>query len=315
MTLQTIQIGMNTADLAGSIRLYAEAFGFVNAGSQVLWGDLIQIQGLTPDSRALLWWMIGRQPFMQLELYHHTRPAQRPLRADWRPCDHGWVRFGFAVRDFDRCLAKLAANGVQPLTAPVTTQGLRRVAFRDPYVGVIVEVLEDGPALAALELGGGDGPAVVYATSSVSSLAAARAYYGDTLGFRLSPLERLHDPGHEALWGLAGATRAGFVVESGPTKLEIVEYRDPVGRPRPADYRCSDQGIVNAAIGSRDVAPVARAYERLAAIGVRPPYPVEGPGVKGGYILEPDRELEIVALPESMDAMIGFAATHPFIGL
>ena len=36
---------------------------------------------------------------------------------------------------------------------------------------------------------------------------------------------------------------------------------------------------------------------------------------KGGYILEPDRELEIVALPESMDAMIGFAPTHPFIGL
>jgi hypothetical protein len=296
MKLQTVQIGINTADMAGSIRLLSEAFGFVNAGGQLLWGEIIAIQGLTPDSRALMWWLIGRQKFFQLELFHHTRPIQRPLRADWRPCDHGWVRMGIAVKDFDRCLKALERNGVSLLGAPVTTNGLRRVAYRDPYIGVIVEVMEDGKALSGYDVGwSGDGPAVVYATSSVSDIGAARRLYHDTLGFDIEPIELLHDASHEALWGLAG------------------EYRTPVGRPRPADYRCSDQGIVNAAIGSRDLADAEEAFKRLAAIGLEPPYKSVGPGVLGGYIIAPERELEIVALPQSLDAMIGFEPSFPFL--
>jgi Glyoxalase/Bleomycin resistance protein/Dioxygenase superfamily len=314
MKLQTVQIGINTADMAGSIRLLSEAFGFANAGGQLLWGEIITIQGLTPDSRALMWWLVGRQKFFQLELFHHTRPLQRPLRADWRPCDHGWVRIGIAVKDFDRCLKALERNGVSLLSAPIETNGLRRVAFRDPYIGVIVEAMEDGKGLTGYDVGwSGDGPAVVYATSSVSDIGAARRLYHDTLGFEIEPIELLHDASHEAMWGLAGAKREGFLVRAGDTRLEIVEYRNPVGRPRPADYRCSDQGIVNAAIGSRDLADATEAFARLAAIGLKPPYLSTGPGVLGGYIIAPERELEIVALPESLDTMIGFVPTFPFL--
>jgi catechol 2,3-dioxygenase-like lactoylglutathione lyase family enzyme len=314
MKLQTFQIGMNTSDLAGSIRLYSEAFGFVNAGGQVLWGELIRVQGLEPSARALMWWLMGRQKFFQLELFQHTQPVPRPLRADWRPCDHGWVRLGFAVRDFGRALAALQANGVSLLAPPMTANGLRRAAFRDPYIGVIVEVMEDGKGLTGYEhTWSGDGPAVVYATSSVSDIESARTHYRDTLGFELEPIELLHAPAHEALWGLSGARREGFLVRTGDTRLEIVEYHDPVGRPRPADYRTSDQGIVNAALGTRDVATVAAAFERLAAVGLEPPHTVTGPDVLGGYIIAPERELEIVALPESMDAVLGLVPSVPFL--
>jgi hypothetical protein len=62
MSLKLIQIGMNTADLPATLELFTEAFGFQNAGSQVILGSLIQIQGLDPSSHALMWWLVGVQP-------------------------------------------------------------------------------------------------------------------------------------------------------------------------------------------------------------------------------------------------------------
>jgi hypothetical protein len=135
--LRVIQIGMNTSDMAGTLRLFSEAFGFLNGGAQGMWGSTIGLQGLPPDSRAIMWWMVGGQSFFEVELLQHSRPAQRPLRADWGPADHGWSRFGVAVAEFDSCLAALGANGVSTLTHPLMENGIRRVAFRDPFIGVI----------------------------------------------------------------------------------------------------------------------------------------------------------------------------------
>src|SRR3954469_13691410 len=102
--LQVIQIGASTSDLAGTLRLFTDAFGFQNAGGQGLWGKTIGVQGLAPDSRAIMWWMVGAQEFFQLEFFHYSKPAPRPKRADWTPADHGWGRFGLAVSDFDRAM-------------------------------------------------------------------------------------------------------------------------------------------------------------------------------------------------------------------
>ena len=40
--LKVIQVGMNTSDMVGSLRLFHEAFGFVNAGSAGMWGKIQQ---------------------------------------------------------------------------------------------------------------------------------------------------------------------------------------------------------------------------------------------------------------------------------
>jgi catechol 2,3-dioxygenase-like lactoylglutathione lyase family enzyme len=248
-----------------------------------------------------------------LEFFHHSKPAQRPRRCDWRPNDHGWVRLGIAVGYFDACLTVLGEHDIA-LLAPVTARnGLRRAAFRDPWIGAIVEVMEDGKDLVGYaNRQPSEQPAVVYATSSVSDLHAAKHLYGDILGFELAPIDDLHSTQHEALWGLVGARHEGFHVNAGDMLLEIVCYRDPPGRPRPSDYRCSDQGIVNVAFGSHDIAEVEATFRRLAAKGLTPPHLVRQDGVIAGYITEPGHEIELVGLHEDALPHLGFFPAEPF---
>ncbi|MET0545656.1 MAG: VOC family protein [Caulobacterales bacterium] len=303
--LQTVQIGINTADISGSLRLYSEAFGFRNAGAQAAWGSTIGVQGLGPDNRTLLWWMIGAQPYFQLELFHHATPAQRPMPPDWRPCDHGWVRFGVTVSDFDAAQDALTRFGAKPLNGVIEKAGQRRLAARDPFAGVIIEVIEGEP--------GGAYPRISYVTSSVSNLETARAFYEHTLGFKLDDLSVLHHPEDEELWGLAHAARDGFIVRTGPTLLEIVRYASPAGRPRPADYRISDQGIMNVALGSRNVQAVETAFTRMAEVGLKPPFKVLADDTVCGYITEAEREIEFVSTPESLNAALGFLPAADFL--
>lgn len=301
--IQVVQIGMNTSDLAGSLRFYREIFGFSNAGGNALWGDIMRIQGLDPDARSLIWWMVGAVPFFQLEFFHHSRPIQRPLPADWRPCDHGWVRFGLAVSRLDEVERRLALWGITPLTASAGQPGARRVAFRDPFVGVIVEVSESrsGPC-----------PRAIYATSSVGDIASARRFYDEIIGAEPEPLAGLHSGDDEALWGLAGAERDGFIVRFGEMAIEVVEYRKPRGRAR-SDPMISDQGIMNVALGSRDMGQMRALLERIRADGHEPTLVFEGPETLGTYIVDAGCEFEIIATPERFDAAVGFVPAAPFL--
>ena len=307
--LRVIQIGANTSDIPGTLRLYSEAFGFRNAGCHPVWGPNLAIQGLSSDSRGLVWWMVGKQRFFQLEFFHHTRPQQRPKRGDWLPSDHGWGRFGIAVSDFERCLKSLAANGVQTNTTPSKETGLRRAAFRDPYLAAIVEVLEK-----AKESARDDGPDVVYAASSVANLESAKFFYQDVLQLDIVHDNLLHAAHHEALWGLANAKRDSFIVRgAGNILLEIVQYHEPLGRPRPADYRVSDQGIVNVCLGSRDENVVGQALDRATSAGIKPPVIFKSEGIVAGYLTDKDREIELAAIPESLDARLGFLPQAAFM--
>src|SRR5207245_8778920 len=133
------------------------------------------------------------------------------------------VRFGIAVPDFDGALGRLRGLGVETLTEPAERHGLRRVCFRDPGFGTIVEIMEEGAALP-----GGVRPrfydlvpAVVYAAVSVADLDRARRFFVETLGLAEESADVLHGPESEALWGLEGATREAFVVRAGDVYLEV----------------------------------------------------------------------------------------------
>ena len=123
-----------------------------------------------------------------------------------------------------------------------------------------------------------------------------------------SPAER------RALWGLNDARGDSFLVDAGGVWLEIVQYAHPIGRPRPADYRTSDQGVVNVALGAPDKAPIEAAFKRLAAAGHRPPYLVEVGDLLAGYIIDAEREVELAVIPESLEVALGFAPLSPFLG-
>jgi catechol 2,3-dioxygenase-like lactoylglutathione lyase family enzyme len=248
---------------------------------------------------------------MQVELFQHFLPPQRPQPSDWRPSDHGWVRWGIAVPDFDEVLARLGRFGIETIT-PATDfgEGIRRVCVRDPDVGAIIEIMEDGPAMP----GGARprqfdlGPGVVYAAVSVPDLGEAGKFWTGVLGLEPVPADALHTEEMEALWGLKGADRQALVVKAGDCFIEIVEYRNPEGRPRRPDARSSDQGMMNVALGYRDRPPLDRLVARLEAIGSLPATPL-GPGeLAASYFFAPDgTPLEILAMPAAEEHNFGFA--------
>jgi hypothetical protein len=147
---------------------------------------------------------------------------------------------------------------------------------------------------------------VTYITSSVSNVESTRAFYRDVLQYEILPLERLHTPADEALWCLAGADRDGFLVSANGVFLEIVEYRNPRGRPKPKDWRLSDQGIMNIALGSRDNRVIVDAFARLKNAGLEPPFMINQPKMVCGYISAPEREFELLSVLEGMDGVAGF---------
>jgi catechol 2,3-dioxygenase-like lactoylglutathione lyase family enzyme len=314
--LNFFQIGLNSVDLAASLRFYTESFGFLNAGGQAGWGEVMNIQGLDPAGQTLVWWMVGRHPRIQFEIFHHTGPLIRPKSPDWTPADHGWVRFGIAMRDFDGTLERLAKVDIVPLGGMIGRAGARRFAIRDPYCGIVIEVWEDGARLPVESPADAQDcdPLILYATSSVSDIAAARCYYETILQLPTEPLERLHDPADEALWGLAGARRKGFVVPAGNGLLEVVEYTEPRGRPRRDDHRLSDQGIMNIGLNTSRTQVVQGVIDRLDAEGAGPTWLTVGPDILGIYVNAADREFELLSCPEEVRQELGFRSVGAFGG-
>jgi catechol 2,3-dioxygenase-like lactoylglutathione lyase family enzyme len=313
---QVVQLALCTSDVVATVGRYTTALGFADAGGRAFWGERISdLQELAePDARCLVWWLVGRQDLVQLELFHHTKPVQRPLPEGWRPCDLGWVRFGIAVPDFDQAVAAVAATGVAFLSEPLAQDGLRRVCFRDPELGVVVELMEEGPSLP-----GGVRPrhfdlvpALVYATLSVADLDRARAFLVDTVGLVEERQTVLHGPQLERLWGLDGATRETFVARGGDVYVEVVRYDEPIGA-EPGDRRLSDQGIMNVAVGWREREPLEALAERLVGAG----YPLSAelpPPPAGATYLRDDQgnSLEILAVPREFDPVYGFVPVPQF---
>ena len=314
--LSFLQLALNTSDIAATMRLYCEVFGFANGGGQGVWGELIKVQGLDESARAVMWWMVGRQEFTQLELFHHTNPMQRLQPPGWRPCDIGWSRYGISVPDFDASLAALSTWNIALIAPPVSTERGKRAAFRDPYVGAVVEILGEETTMPGgirkkhFDLD----PAIIYVTSSVSDIDAALHYYRDMMDLEILPLDVLHAPEDEAIWGLAGAKRKGFVARAKDTFLEILQYTDPVGQARPADHRICDQGIMNIALGARDTGLVQNAIDRLDAEKRGPKVIFSAPDMLGTYINDAEREIELFSCPSSFDAALGFAPGPDFLG-
>ncbi len=312
------QVAWAVRDLPRACRFYTEVLGFRRAGGRLLWGPgLSVVQELGDDAAATLWWALGGQEFVQLEFFHHTLPIGRERPSTWRPCDLGWARVAIGVADLDAVLARAAAAGHLPL-GPVLTDGtdgtdgtdrVRRCALRDPD-GVVVEIIGDGGVT-----GNGDRPrpAVRSVTVSVADLDRARRFWVDTCG--LTPLDpaALHQPHHEALWGLEGAHREQFVARGVDVAIEVVRYDDPVGAAPPADQRLCDQGLLNVALAFRDRDRFDTLLERVLAAGYRATVECP-PGPFASTYLRDDQgcSVEIFACPPDHDALLGFTIEPGF---
>lgn len=304
------QIALCTADLPGTVRTLMDVLGFASAGGRPRWGeDAARIQELPSgnDTSIMMWWLIGRQDFVQIELFHHTVPAQRPRRPDWKPSDLGWVRFGVHVADFDATMRRLHTAQIVPLSAPVVVANSRRVCFREPGSDAIIEILEEDVATSCeVSPDRASGPALAYVAASVSDLESARRYFGQAFGFPELTPDEIHQPGHESMWGLDGARRQCAVFRARDVLIEVMQYDDPVPSPPPKDALLSDQGIMNAALGFRDRALIADAVDAASSLGATASNEV--PDVSGGvYLRIVDRlSVEMLLVPPALDVLYGF---------
>lgn len=266
------QIALSVSDVQRSQRWYRDVFGYQESGGTSMFRPLLgsdDVQGL-PDATSVCWWLMDQQDFFQLELFQFSKPAAQPLPADWRPCDIGYTTVGLHVADLDAVLARAARRHAPPLTDPIGAPGARRVCLRDPD-GVLLELMEDDPRHGEPRARPyPDVPVVTrFVTLSVPDLDQARRTWCEVLGLPEVDV-RLHGPEHEALWGLAGATRESFVLRAQDVFVEVVRYLDPVGKPWPAGYRISDLGLLNIALGLSTFDELTALVDRCTAAGIPP---------------------------------------------
>ncbi len=305
-----IQIALSVVDLQTTEAWFHDGLGFLPAGGSILLmcGPIAsRVQGI-PGVASCGWWMVGRNPWFQLELFQFRRPMAKLMPADFRPCDIGYTRMGVHVSDFDVALANLARIGTEPLARVQGKRGQRRACVRNPD-GVFVEIMEADPLpQPAGSERSGCPVAVRSITLSTPDLDATVAYLTAING--KGPEEiALHTPGDEANWGLPGAKCKRAVFRSGDILVEVVQYLDPVGKPWPAGYRICDQGILNVAYGMRRKDEHKQVFARAAAFGARPncnPIYFEGGGVV--YVNDPlGFSVEMVCIPSARkDMKYGF---------
>ena len=279
------QIALSVVDLRRTERWFREGLGFLPAGGGVLMmsGPLAaKVQGL-PKAASTCWWLVGRNPWFQIEVFQFRRPMAHLMPADFRPCDIGYTRIGVHVADFDAALANLARLGTVPLAPALGQRGQRRVCVRNPD-GVYVELMEDDPLPTPVEGERACAAAVRSVTLSTPDLAASVGYLSAIIGHGPEEIA-LHGPEHEALWGLPGAQCQRAVFRAHDVLVEVVQYQDPMGKPWPPGYRISDQGILNIAFGARNKQDHLQVYRRAVAAGAHAnAKPVHLPGAGVVYV-------------------------------
>lgn len=314
-SMRCCQVALSTADLTQSLGWYQRVLGFVTAGTRRhCEGPMFAAVPGLPEASFDVSCLVGGQSFAQIEMFQFARPTSRALPRHWRACDIGFSTVVVAVDDIDGVLERLAGIGQRAITPPLGNRGSRRVCVRDPD-GILIELTEngdrspsDGRSSDRNEL-----PRIVGVTLSVSSLDNVRRFWVDVVGGEEVADGALHGPEHEALWGLTGAVCRRLLVRSGDFALEFAEYSSPAPRPPPDEYRISDHGILNVAIGSTDKLAFDALYDRAARAGFRghtEPWTV--PGVATVVYMR-DAEgfsVELLHVPPSALGRMGFVANE-----
>ncbi|MEH6581888.1 MAG: SRPBCC family protein [Halioglobus sp.] len=309
-SLPLCQIAMSVTDLPRTHAWYTGVFGFVPcSGTNAFKGYIAEkVQGV-PGARSSCWWLGDGQEFFQLELFQFEQPRTRLLAHDWRPCDIGYSSLMLQVQQFDETIARLQVMGSEPLTAPQGEVGQRRVCVRDPE-GVLLELFESDPvADRGIAVNPGVPVMTVGVTVSVPDLEASLNYFRDVLGL-VEVADELHLPEHEALWGLAGAQSRRQVLRAGDALVELAQYTDPVGRPQAEDYRISDQGLLNIALGFRSKKVFKAVHKRCQDAGVKGNWRPLNMGAWNVVYVNDDQgfSVELLQVQPWYDGQMGFDA-------
>ncbi len=309
MSTPMCQIAMSVTNLPRTHAWYTAGLGYVpSSGTNSFKGFFTEkVQGVK-GAASTCWWLMDGQDFFQIELFQFHRPETRPLPKNWRPCDIGYSSVALLVNNLDETLARLQVLGSESMTPPQGAPGERRVCVRDPE-GVLLELFESDPlpnraALARQDIG----VLTLGITLSVPDLQQSREFFCDVMGLEELSGFDLHHPEHEKLWGLEGASAKRLVLQAGESLVELVQYHNPVGKPQAADYRISDQGLLNLALGYRKRSEFNQAYKTCLAAGIKGNwYPVDLGTWKVVYVNDPQGfSVEMLHVLPLKDAGMGF---------
>ena len=105
-----------------------------------------------------------------------------------------------------------------------------------------------------------------------------------------------------------GASRKFCLVQAGGVLIEIVQYLDPVGKAWPDDYRISDQGLLNIAVGFRNRDAFLETMQNCADANVHPNHPPADIGdLTVAYVNDHQGfSVELLYLAPNMDEPFGF---------
>ena len=266
------QVAFSVVDLAATERWFREGLGFWPAGGarRRMRGPLASaVQGL-PRVASTCWWMVDRNEFFQLELFQFERPLARLMAHDFRPCDigyrgsasgwptstrrwHDWRAWAHRRSPTRRARRDASRVRAQP------RRRLRRDHGGRPAVGRRTRPRADRPAPSPCARSRCRSP------TWPGPRPSSRADSGWS-----APMPRCEHQSTRRSGVCPARGRAARVFTAGGVLVELVQYLDPVGRPRPADYRISDQGILNIAFGARSRRDHVALYRRARAAGAQP---------------------------------------------
>jgi len=308
-----VQVALSTMDGERSRDWYQQGLGFLPAGSLAPAADMSATQGVVDARVRNLLWLVDSQDFVQLEIFEYSSPPVRPLRADREPSDIGYTRVGVWVADFDAALARLARLGARPVGPLTGPPGARRACVFDPD-GIMVEVMEDFvPAPRSRPLvRPGAGVALRAVTASVPSLDASLRFFRDAIGMTEVPDVVLHTAAQESAAGREQTPRRRALLTAGQLWLELAQYKTAGGRPRPADYRITDQGILNIAVASRTLEGYLGLRDRVIAAGYQVHAEIAREHLRIQYALDPHGfSVEMGYFGAARDPIAGFRPTVP----
>lgn len=254
------QVAVVVSDQQHSVDFYSSVFGMdhIFGTAEFRGPDLDKVQQMDRAASSTRWLIDDREMF-QLEVFRFENPLSRPLPADHSVTDEGYNRMIIAVRSLEQASASAVAAGgsVVALLCHDETDHVKHALVKDPD-GILLELVE------APELVPGERPARIVGLG-ITSQDLSTSVEDMCDGFGFTPCEdKFH---HRLFWDESGALERMQTLQLDDMYLVVSQYR--AARPRPADHRLGDIGIMNFAICFPSAEDFDACYEKTRQLGMQ----------------------------------------------
>ena len=241
-----LRISRTVPDLDQAAAFYREALDFrvIDAATPgAAWGELMGVAGARGASVRL---RLGEQ---ELELVAFDPPGN-PYPADSGSADLWFQHAAIVVSDIGAACTRLRGHSFTPISEggpqrlPPTSGSVIAYKFRDPH-GHPLELIQFPPGTgdAAWQQKGCVFLGIDHSAIAVADIEQSIAFYTGALGFVIGSRSTNSGPAQQRLDRAFGALVDVVALQPatpGPPHVELLGYRQPIGRPIPRHARTND---------------------------------------------------------------------------